>query len=63
MVIKLENTTVCTYYWSSPLLPSGPPDQSRLNSALSGVGLSAALLTVAEMGKDPWGGMTGLYYC
>jgi hypothetical protein len=23
---------------------------------LSGVGLSAALLTVAEMGKDPWGG-------
>lgn len=35
--------------------PAGPPspDQSRLNSA---VGLSAALLTVAEMGKDPWGG-------
>jgi hypothetical protein len=34
----------------SPLSP-----ESRLNSAESGVGLSAALLTVAEMGKDPWG--------
>lgn len=24
---------------------------------MSGAGLSAALLTVAEMGKDPWGGL------
>jgi hypothetical protein len=59
-VEKLENRPKsCTYWTRLPLfLPSGPTSLG-LTPPFSGVGLSAALLTVAEMGKDPWGGVVG----